>query len=419
MSSGGYATDLSSPPHPGTQAVRLQALLAVANGALFAAYAGVNAILVPTRIAAMDPHHKVTDVAVVAGLSAVCAMVANPVGGALSDRTVSRFGKRRPWLVGGACGALAGMGLLAIAGSLPMLVLAQCLTQAMLNVFQAALTAIVPDRIPVSRRGTVSAVIGVAVAVGTAGGTAGAAVLEPSRLAFGLLGLAVLVAALLMARLPEPPSGEVTAQPGEDTANSGGLVRWLSMLRHGDLAWVFAGRAAMILSYNLVFVYLLYIVADYVRKPAGLSAARGVAVLTVISVVTSIVAIITGGVLSDRLRRYRVFVFAAGLLGGTAMVLPAVSPSWHVILACAAIEGLAIGAYLAVDTALVTLVLPNARTAARDLGVVNIANAGPPVLAPFIASTIVLGAGYRAVFIGSAAIALLASVTIWRVRGVR
>jgi MFS family permease len=402
--------------------VRLYTLLALNNAAMFAAYAGVNAILVPGRIAAIDPRHKVADVALVAGISAICAVLANPVGGALSDRTGSRFGRRRPWLLIGSLGALAGMAVLADARTLAILLIAQCVTQAMMNVYQAALTAIVPDRVPVRRRGTVSAVIGVAVTVGTAGGTAAAAELAGSRSAFYVLALALVGAAVLLAVLTGDPPVARGAAAGDQRAGSrprllrraGGA---LSVLR-GDLAWVFAGRAAMILSYNLVFVYLLYIVADYVRKPAGITAAQGVAILTAVSVATSILAIVAAGILADRLSRYRVFVFAASLLGGAALILPAISPAWSVILACAAIEGLAIGVYLAVDTALVTLVLPSAQTAGRDLGVVNIANAGPPVVAPFIASLIVLAAGYRAVFACGCVIALLASVTVWRVRGV-
>jgi len=417
------APGLAAPAPDRQPAVRLYTLLALNNAAMFAAYAGVNAILVPGRIASIDPRHKVTDVALVAGISAICAVLANPVGGALSDRTGSRFGRRRPWLLIGSLGALAGMTLLADARTLAILLIAQCVTQAMIHVYQAALTAIVPDRVPVRRRGSVSAVIGVAVTVGTAGGTAAAAELAGSRTAFYVLALALVGAAVLLAVLTGDPPVARRA-PAEDQPAGGSRQRLtrrvggaLSVLR-GDLAWVFAGRAAMILSYNLVFVYLLYIVADYVRKPAGITAAQGVAILTVVSVATSILAIVAAGILADRLNRYRVFVFAASLLGGAALILPAISPAWSVILACAAIEGLAIGVYLAVDTALVTLVLPSAQTAGRDLGVVNIANAGPPVAAPFIASLIVLAAGYRAVFACGCVIALLASVTVWRVRGV-
>lgn len=417
------APGLAAPAPDRQPAVRLYTLLALNNAAMFAAYAGVNAILVPGRIAAIDPRHKVTDVALVAGISAICAVLANPVGGALSDRTGSRFGRRRPWLLIGSLGALAGMAVLADARTLAILLIAQCVTQAMMNVYQAALTAIVPDRVSVRRRGTVSAVIGVAVTVGTAGGTAAAAELTGSRTAFHVLALALVGAAVLLAVLTGDPPVARSAVAGDEPAGGSRprLTRRalgaLSVLR-GDLAWVFAGRAAMILSYNLVFVYLLYIMADYVRKPAGITAAQGVAILTAVSVATSILAIVAAGILADRLRRYRVFVFAASLLGGAALILPAISPAWSVILACAAIEGLAIGVYLAVDTALVTLVLPSAQTAARDLGVVNIANAGPPVVAPFIASLIVLAAGYRAVFACGCVIALLASVTVWRVRGV-
>lgn len=424
MRQGDQAPGLAAPAPDRQPAVRLYSLLALNNAAMFAAYAGVNTILIPGRIAAIDPRHKVTDVALVAGVSAICAVLANPVGGALSDRTRSRFGRRRPWLLIGSLGALAGMAVLADARTLAILLIAQCVTQAMTNVYQAALTAIVPDRVPARRRGSASAVIGVAVTVGTAGGTAAAAELASSRTAFYVLALGLVGAALLLVVLTgDPPVARrapAEGQPGRDQRPrlARRVAGALAVLRGGDLAWVFAGRAAMILSYNLVFVYLLYIVADYVRKPAGITAAQGVAILTVISVATSIVAIVVAGILADRLSRYRIFVFASSLLGGAALILPAISPAWNVILACAAVEGLAIGVYLAVDTALVTLVLPSAQTAARDLGVVNIANAAPPVAAPFIASLIVLAAGYRAVFACGCVIALLASVTVWRVRSV-
>jgi MFS family permease len=405
-------------PSAGTRpsVTRLYLLLALNNGAMFAAYAGINTILVPGAIEHIDPAHKVADVALVAGVSALFAAAANPVGGALSDRTRSRFGRRKPWLLAGSLGALAGTSALAGAHTLAVLLVAQCVTQAMLNIYQAALTAIVPDRVRARRRGTVSAVVGVALALGTAGGTAAAAELEGSRLAFYVLGAGVVVAALLITVLTDDPAPRPAGQP--DAVRPRGLGRALGTLR-GDFGWVFAGRAAMILSYNLIFVYLLFILQDYVRKPAGITAAQGVAILTVVSVATSLVAIVAAGVLADRLGRYRVFVFAASLLGGAALALPAISPTWNVIVACAAIEGLAIGVDLAVDTALVTLVLPRAETAARDLGVLNIANAGPPVVAPFLASSIVLIAGYRTVFACGCVIALLASVTVWRVRGVR
>ena len=49
------------------------------------------------------------------------------------------------------------------------------------------------------------------------------------------------------------------------------------------------------------------------------------------------------------------------------------------------IAGLGIGTYLAVDQALMTQVLPNKADAGKDLGVLNVAQAGGQVLAPLAA----------------------------------
>ena len=96
----------------------------------------------------------------VTGIGAAVALVANPVAGALSDRTTSRFGRRRPWIV---CGALAGAAALAfLAGqrAIAGVIVGWCLAQAGLNAMQASLTACVPDHVPVAQRGVVSAWIG-------------------------------------------------------------------------------------------------------------------------------------------------------------------------------------------------------------------------------------------------------------------
>ncbi|MFE1350244.1 MFS transporter, partial [Streptomyces sp. NPDC058757] len=71
------------------------------------------------------------------------------------------------------------------------------------------------------------------------------------------------------------------------------------------------------------------------------------------------------------------------------------------------------------DTALVTLVLPSAGDAARDMGVLNVANAGPQIIAPFLASAIVGFLGYDGLYVIAALITLAGAVSVLFVRGVR
>jgi MFS family permease len=102
-----------------------------------------------------------------------------------------------------------------------------------------------------------------------------------------------------------------------------------------------------------------------------------------------------------------------------AAILLAIWPTWPVSLAAALLFGAGYGVYLAVDTALITQVLPAATDRAKDLGVINIATAAPQVLGPALAAPIVthLG-GYPALFTLTAVVTLLGAVMVVKIRSV-
>jgi MFS family permease len=101
-------------------------------------------------------------------------------------------------------------------------------------------------------------------------------------------------------------------------------------------------------------------------------------------------------------------------------VMLALWPTWPVTVAAAALMGLGFGAYLSVDQALVTQVLPSARSRGKDLGIINIANYGATALAPAIAAPLVSKfGGYPTLYLSAAAITLAGSTFIWRIRSLR
>src|SRR5215472_18161176 len=144
------ATDLAAEPTRRASRPWV-ALIGLATLGLALGYIGALSVLLPNQVQAIaGSAHKVAVLGLVTGLGAAVAMVANPVAGALSDRTTSRFGRRRPWIV---CGALAGAAALAfLAGqhAIAGLIVGWCLAQAGLNAMQASLTACVPDHVPVT-----------------------------------------------------------------------------------------------------------------------------------------------------------------------------------------------------------------------------------------------------------------------------
>ncbi|MEV4180364.1 MFS transporter, partial [Streptosporangium canum] len=128
-------------------------LLALAQmGVIMAATVG-GQILLPSRVAAIDPAHKEASLAVVLAVAAVCTAVANPLFGAMSDRTSSRFGRRRPWIVGGALISAAALAFLAFQQTIAGLVAGWAVAQLAFTAALATAIATVPDQVPILQRG--------------------------------------------------------------------------------------------------------------------------------------------------------------------------------------------------------------------------------------------------------------------------
>jgi MFS family permease len=89
------------------------------------------------------------------------------------------------------------------------------------------------------------------------------------------------------------------------------------------------------------------------------------------------------------------------------------------MLIYAFINGLGFGAYMSVDGALMSEVLPSKSDFGKDLGVLNIAATLPQTLGPAIAGVIVLTLGYHGLFPIGAVIALVGAVAIIPIKSVR
>ncbi|MFJ6934477.1 MFS transporter [Streptomyces sp. NPDC101132] len=398
---------------PSRPARGLLPLLLAGNTAMYALYVGVAGVLLALQVAEIDPAHKVANFGLIGGVSAIFATVFNPVAGALSDRS----GRRNPWILGGGLLALPAMFLLGLVDTILLIMIAWCLGQAVMNVYQAALTSVVPDRVPVSARGRASAAVGLGLPFGsTIGALLGAAFSDDYRTGYLVFGAIVAGAAVLFTactreeRLPARVPVPVRAQ----------LAAFTAALRDHDFRWAFIGRALLVLGYFAVSAYQLYILQDHTVLPAGMEPEEAVALLMPLNSVAMVVSTVLGGYLSDRFDRRKLFVGASALLSALALLIPAFSSGWTAMLAFSVVNGLGFGCYMAVDTALVTMVLPAAEDAARDMGVLNIANAGPQIVAPFIASVVVsVSGGYTALFLVAAVLSVAGALAVKPIRSVR
>ena len=163
-----------APPTPAAPEPRLRRMtfgLLMVYVAILAVNSAGNGILLPNIVAGLDEAGKVGNLAFVTTVAFIANIFAQPLVGAFSDATRSRFGRRAPWMVGGALltsGFLLG---LPMAQSVLAVAAVWLVVQVGVNALQAAATALVPDRYPASRRGGVSAMIGVGITIGNAVGT--------------------------------------------------------------------------------------------------------------------------------------------------------------------------------------------------------------------------------------------------------
>ena len=120
------------------------------------------------RVTEIDPANKEANLSLILGLGAIVALIANPVAGYFSDRTTSRFGMRRPWMLGGVLLGTLGLYLIAT-GGFNAILFGWLLTQLGLNATLAAIVAVLPDQVPVEQRGTVSGVLAEQLTTDTVG----------------------------------------------------------------------------------------------------------------------------------------------------------------------------------------------------------------------------------------------------------
>ena len=352
---------------------------------------------------------------IVSGIAGLCALVAYPLTGALSDRTTSRFGRRRPWIAGGAVLFAVALLLLGLQSTMMGIGVFWALALTGFCVLTAALTATISDQVPVGQRGFVSGWISAPQAVGTILGL----VLVTELFVGQFLGYAVMAVLLLLLVAPFLVFTRDAVLPSAEKLTWGAFVEgfWISPRRYPDFGWTLLSR--ILVNFGNAFgTALLFQFLQYGLK---VDDAEGTLImLTLVYMVFVIVASLALGKLSDRLGRRRPFVFMAAALQGIAALLLAFVPDLGVAFFAAGLLGLGYGCFLSVDQALATQVLPDPHTRGKDLGIMNIATAVPQAMAPLLGAFIVAAlAGFTGLFVLSAVAALLGALAVLPIRSVR
>lgn len=360
---------------------RFTIALFVAQLVFFVALLGPAIVGIAVKVDSIVPEAQRTSaVALVAGFGAAAAFIANVLFGRFSDRTTSRWGRRRPWLVGGTVVMTLAFVIMALGTNVAMVTLGWFLAQIGANATLAPFVATLADQVPKVQRGKIAAALGMAQNIGIYGGTLVAQFFQ-DRLLIMFVGPAVLAVVAMAVYAWVLPDQVLSTRPGSMSLREWVTTFWVNPRRHPDFALAWWSRFLIILATFMFTTFRLFYMQDRIGLDAGDAVAAvstGVLIYTLVLVAVSPIA----GWISDRTGRRKVFVAGSTLIFAIGTLMLTQAGTVGQFYAVEAILGLAYGIYVGVDLALVVDVLPNPDDSGKDLGVFNMANAIPQTLAP-------------------------------------
>ena len=391
------------------------------------AYFGLNLVmLMPAlfslayKVQLIDPSTKDTSLGLVIGLGSILGLVFGPIAGALSDGTRLRWGRRRPWIIGGLVLSAIGGLVVAIAPNIPLMIVGWAICQLAVATISAGFNPIIAEQVPSVQRGKVGALGGVAASIAGVGASLFGSFLTGNLvLLFLLPPLVFTFGALIMVLIikDRPASIDEDRRPLTSVFKS----FYFNPRRYPDFALVFLGKFLLQFGFTFFSTYQLYFLLErlgFTAEQAGqsLAAAGGISLLAMMGFA------VLGGFLSDKLHRRKPFIYLAAALIASGLVVTATAPSFVLFIVGGTLLAAGTGAFTSVDLAMATDLLPEKDKAGKYLGIYYLSSGIPGVIAPIMAPLILAiggGSNYPALFIAGAILAAGTAITTWRIRGVR
>ena len=383
-------------------------------------WGGLNITIIPGRLDDLSRDTQGTMLAIIMLAGAVAPIIIQPTVGVISDYTVTRWGRRKPYIVIGSLLDVVFLAGIAFNESFVALVAFYFLLQVSSNFAQGPFQGYVPDLVPAKQVGLASGLMGLMLTLGTIVGVGIATLggitdnVAAATLALGVVEVVTMV--ILVLTVDEGREGPPRTKPWLQVA----LSAWgRDILKQRDVLWLLLVRLLFLGAYNATLIAI-----GYFRRSHGLSdddADATVFLATAIVGVSTALAAIPGGRLSDRFGR-RPVIWTAALIAGIGLIGVTFAPSPEFAVASWVPFGIGMGIFLSADWALMADVIPK-ETAGRYMGILNAgtAMAGPVfiiVAGPIqdlVASAVSDPAGPRAAMAVGAAFLGLSALALTRV----
>lgn len=407
-----------SPDAPTTTPRAYVIGMPIASAGLWMAVLAPALVVLAIKVSEITtPDTRAGALSLVAGVGALIALLANPFFGRLSDRTTSRFGMRKPWIVGGSIVGMGSLILLGSATNVAGVMVAWIVAQLSFNAALAALVATLPDQTAPAERGRLSGLIGMTIPIGLVAAAFFAQLFDNAfqmAVVPGAVGTALAIGFAFTFK-----DRVLTEKPAPLNLKEIAGSFYFNPRTYPGLGWAWFTKFLIYIGYCAALLYLPYFFADHL-KVAETEVASLVFQATLVSAAGTVISSLAGGWISDRIGKRKSMVIASAIILMAGLIVIATSTTTDQVLVGQAIAGLGLGCFGAVDVALITDLLPsNQSENAKTFGVFNIAQALPQSLVPALALPVITLGGYPALFLGGAFVGIIGAVLVTRIKGVK
>lgn len=417
------STDAGRSTHPAERVSgRWIAMILLAQFGVFLAQITVMAFTLAVRLDRIAQAHQ-EYLGYVLGIGSLTSILASPVAGTLSDRTRTRFGRRRPWIIVPAALGLGALLVIALAPTVPVLALGWIGCHLTWGIAGAALGNSMADTLPPLQRGKVAGLAGMTTMLAPMVGIMLAGQLTFDTLLLvgvpGLIGLACVLPFVLF-------GGEADSRglPALERLSLRELLRsytW-DVRRYPDFSWNWLGRFVFTTGLSFATSFTAFFFAQRLGIAVD-QIGMLVAVTGLAGGLASMLAGIAGGFLSDRFGARKPFVVGGTLLFAAGTAILAFAHDLATLSIGILVSNFGLGAFMAVGGALVLDVLPERETQAGRYNAINsfshaIPQAIGPMTAPLLLTVGATGTdrNYLLLYLVAAAVAVVGGLIITRVR---
>jgi MFS family permease len=388
MAEGTAAQDPNRPTTllPLSQLVRLSVYWL----GLVAVFQGIGIILQERiKVLVPDPDVQYTTLGIVLAAGVITAVLVQPTVGSISDYTISRFGRRKPYILIGTTLDLVFLVGLATSNSVIAVAAFVVLLQFSSNFAQGPFQGYVPDLVPAPQVGLASGMVGLFTILGVVTGTALASLgIALNDFTLPTIALGVIEFATMLSLFFRLDEGRKAKDRGGRSWPAIAAEAWgTDILRERSFVFLVASRFFVLGG----CAFLLVLAVPYLERALGITdegeRASWIFITTLVAALCTAVATIPAARLSQRIGRKKV-IYAACAVAGLGLTIVALAPTPPVLVAGAVLVGIGAGSFLAVDWALMTDIIPKA-SSGRYMGISNVATATNGVTATIVGGLII------------------------------